>query len=594
MFRNIVIILLLISSQIFAQVIPVNRCVDWKQTQYHFRFTVPEQVINLEDYGLTGDGSADNSDAFSQALDDAGNEPAILLFPPGDFLFNEPVVLKSNIVLKGSGSGNTTLLFDLQETNNHCIKISGTPATGYISVDGGYFFGSRKIITDSAFMFNAGDMVEIRENNGDWDSHPAWWATQVVGQMILLDSVKADTLFLHSSLRIDYDSLLNPVIRKINPIKNSSVECLKIKRLDEPPSGGGYNILITYAHNCRITGIESDTSVASHVYISQSLNIRVTGSYFHHSFKYNGKYTHGYGVTLSHRTSECVVENNVFKHLRHSMVIKTGVNGNIFGYNYSTDVYRSEYPHDKGGDICIHGHYPYANLFEGNIVENIILDHVWGPAGPFNTFFRNRAYNWGIIFTYDDFPESSYQNLAGNEVTNFSPSHGQYSLSGSNHFEYGNNILGEIIPAGTDSLPDKSYYLMDWPPFWNIYCYWPSVGLPNTLESGTIPAMANYVEGSTFTVCNDELIDKIFINKDADLLLWPNPASNEVNVKIPENSGKTIINIYAINGIKVFSSNYKGNEGEIKIAIKGKLTAGLYLLTLNSGKINKAAKFYVY
>ena len=70
---------------------------------------------------------------------------------------------------------------------------------------------------------------------------------------------------------------------------------------------------------------------------------------------------------------------------------KQGANGNVFAYNYSLDPYRSEDPHDAGSDMLLHGHYPFANLFEGNIGESIIVDDTWGPAGPYNTFFRNRA-----------------------------------------------------------------------------------------------------------------------------------------------------------------------------------------------------------
>ncbi len=577
----------------FSQVIPPDRQVNWYQTQYHFRFEEPQQTVNLLDYGAVGDGDTDNSDAFSDALDAVGNQPAIIYIPSGKYLFNSTLSLKSNIVLKGSGPGETVLLFDLEETNNHCIKITGSASSGYVDLDGGYFFGGDRLITDSAFLFPAGSMVEIREDNGNWDTHPVSWAKQVVGQMIMIDSVCADTLWLHSPLRIQYDSLLHPVIHRINPVENAAVECLKIQRLDEPESGGGYNIYFGYAHNCRIKGIESDTSVASHVYISKSLNIRVTGSYFHHAFRYDGASTHGYGVTLSHRASECVVENNIFEHLRHAMMVKTGANGNVFGYNYSTDVYRVEFPHDYGGDISLHGHYPYANLFEGNIVENIILDHYWGPAGPFNTFFRNRAYNWGIVFTTNNVLESTKQNVVGNEVTNTTVLHGKYSLSGSDHFEYGNNVKGTIIPEGTESLTDVSYYLYDWPTFWNIYCIWPSIGIPNPLNSGTLPAYERYQSGDNFTVCTDSLVDQIQKQKQQSLLVWPNPVKNELFIKIPQNSQSGTLEIFSLNGRKVYHTLVTGNEHFIHIKRGSLWNPGIYILRFISKKNSKTVKFYV-
>ncbi len=108
----------------------------------------------------------------------------------------------------------------------------------------------------------------------------------------------------------------------------------------------------------------------------------------------------------------------VKRNLRHAMMVKTGANGNVFSYNYSKNVRRSEWPNNYGGDISLHGHYSYANLFEGNIVQNIMIDHYWGPSGPLNTFFRNRAELYGIIMTGGDPTTSDMQNFVGNEITN--------------------------------------------------------------------------------------------------------------------------------------------------------------------------------
>jgi len=169
--------------------------------------------------------------------------------------------------------------------------------------------------------------------------------------------------------------------------------------VDMPAEGGGYNIYFDYAVNSRVSGVESDSSSGSHVYISRSAQIKVEGSYFHNAFAYDGVSTHGYGVTLAHHSSGSLIVNNIFVYLRHAMMVKTGANGNVFAYNYSRDPFRSEAISDFSGDISLHGHYPFANLFEGNIIQNIIIDHYWGPSGPRNTFFRNRAELWGIIMT---------------------------------------------------------------------------------------------------------------------------------------------------------------------------------------------------
>jgi hypothetical protein len=56
----------------------------------------------------------------------------------------------------------------------------------------------------------------------------------------------------------------------------------------------------------------------------------------------------------------------LFSDLKHAMIIQLGTNGCVFGYNYAQRNYS-----DDGWDktyISVHGHYPFMNLFEGNIV----------------------------------------------------------------------------------------------------------------------------------------------------------------------------------------------------------------------------------
>jgi hypothetical protein len=590
-----IIIFVFIVYNAFPQIIPDNRTVDWTTAVLNFQFKEPSILLNIVDFGGDGNGLTDNSVAFQQTLQAANGQPAIIYFPAGEFVFNESIVLDDNIVLKGEGADKTTLLFEFSQQNIHGIVISGSYDGGEVRLDSGYVFNSRKLVCDSAFLFNPGQTIEIREENDNWDIKPAQWAKRVVGQITIVDSVVDNVIFIHSPLRIDYKDYLNPVIRAISPMVNAGISCLKIKRIDQPVTGGGYNIYVSKARNCRITGIESDTSVASHIYISQSLNVRVTGSYFHNAFKYDGASTHGYGVTLAHRTSECVIENNIFEHLRHAMMVKTGANGNIFAYNYSTDVYRSEYPHDYGGDISLHGHYPYANLFEGNIVQNIIIDHYWGPSGALNTFFRNRAELWGIVFTSNSQMETNEQNIVGNEITDNNFLYGRYSLSGEDHFEYANNVKGNIVPASTDSLTDETFYLTEEPVFWNIDNLWPSLGVPNEPGAETIPAKARFLSDYNNTVCFDSVMTLFGFVNISELKIWPNPSNGEFYVDTSEMGKKLIVEIYSLSGKKIFSDTLTtGFDNNVKISAQSVLKNGVYIIKILSGNKIRINKFYVY
>ncbi len=577
-----------------GQVIPAERRVDWRLVNEHYYFFEPQTELNILDFGGDGSGVSNNSSAMEQAIEQSEGKAVTIFFPPGDYLFNTPINLSDSIVIKGAGSTLTTLLFDLGQDNLNAINITGTSTGKAIWLDGGFTKNSIKIFSDSAFLFSSGDFIELSEDNGDWDVVPASWATRSVGQMMVIDSVSGDTIYLQSPLRIDYDSILHPTIKTIIPAINVGINCLKIKRLDQPENGGSHNIYFNYARNCRITGIESDSSVGSHVYISKSLSIIISGCYFHHAFQYDGAATHGYGVTLAHHSSECLVENNVFNHLRHAMMVKTGANGNIFAYNYSRDPYRTEPIHDLSGDLSLHGHYAYANLFESNVVQNIIIDHYWGPSGPDNTLFRNRAERWGIIMTNNDLLETSYQNFVGNETTDFNLFYGQYVLTGDNHFQYGNNILNVTIPGGTGNLTDSSYYLESQPVFWDISDIWPSIGYPNTLNAGTIPAKERYETGMPLTICFDSIYTSApQTHKSSEIILAPNPNNGRFRILVNQSLEKATISIVNILGTEVYRYIIHG-EKESTLSISNKLPPGIYWVALRSNNKTVSKKMIIY
>jgi hypothetical protein len=513
---GITLMLMVFILQSIAQVIPANRQVNWSDALFSYNTAVPLTELNVMDFGATGNGTTNDQPAVMNAIAALNGSLGYIYFPPGIYKMTSPIDLPDSVILKGHSSDSSALLFNFAGVSMNCIGMVGSSNSVLIQINNGYTKGNQWIITDSAFLFTARDWAEILENNGSWDEVPADWATQCVGQILQVESVNGDTIFLESPLRISYESTLNPRIRKFTPRLNAGVECLKIQRQDQSTSGA--NIMISYAAYCMVRGVESDVSVAAHVDIFQSSRILVEGCYFHHAFAYDGGSKRGYGVTLNAHSGECLVTNNIFRFLRHAMMVKTGANGNVFSYNYSREVHRSEPISYYGGDISLHGHYAFANLFEGNIVQNINVDHEWGPSGPYNTLFRNRAELFGIIFSTGNITTSDSQHIVGNEVTNTGLGMGQYIITGVGHIEHGNNIKGTIKPPGTGTLNDTSYYLEQEPPFWEITDAWPSIGIPRTLGSGSNPARSRWIGNGSKTVCPLRKSWSGTVNND-----WENP-----------------------------------------------------------------------
>ncbi len=577
------LVLLLLSLN--AQTIPTGRRVNWHQIIRNYTFKEPVKVVSILDFGGVADGKTDNSDALKQAVKSFKHRAGTVLFPAGTYLFNNTVVLPDSIRLKGDGSNVTVLKFDLNHQPKDCIRITGAAENHFVRLKGGYSFGSSKLLSDSASYFHPGDWIEMLENNGSWNTVPANWAKNSVGQIASVKAVSGDTIILRNPLRITYLDSLNPRLQRVEPVKNVAVSCLKIIRVDKPAVGGGYNIFLDFAVNSRLVGLESDSSSGSHVYISRSAQIKVEGSYFHHAFAYDGVSTHGYGVTLAHHSSGCLVVNNIFVHLRHAMMVKTGANGNVFAYNYSRDPFRSEALADLSGDISLHGHYPFANLFEGNIVQNIIIDHYWGPSGPRNTFFRNRAELWGIIMTQSDTTETSDQNFVGNECTNTAFLHGQFVLRGANNFVYANNILGVIIPVSSVELVDTSYYLSERPDFWKTDETWPDIGLPNKLGMGIIPAKQRFENGGILTVCPEEVTAvREHPPGNAGWQVGPNPVRRDLYISAPMGYGRGAfgVRIFDIQGKLLSTKEYQ--KKHVVVALDNSFKPGIYLLEIISEK----------
>ncbi len=577
--RYFIIILLGLQHFVFAQEVFTDRLVDWSVAGLIEAISEPSNIVDVTDYGLVGDSAVNNSNYIQTAINALGGNPGVLFFPEGKYVFLSTVSIPEGIILRGEGSEKTKFYFGLGSNSSHCFSVSSGSVGRFVEVYDGFKKGSDTLILKSEVIFSSGDFAEMRQENGDWDTNPASWASYAVGQVLKVKNQHADTLFLENSLRLDYDTTLNLEVRKINPVQNVAFECFYIERVDEPVSAGS-NFYFYNAANCRISGIESNVSSGAHIYITVSTNILIEGSYIHHAHKYDGSGTNGYGVLILHHSGECLVRNNIFNHLRHAMIIKQGANGNVIAYNYSTDPNRSEFLSAYTGDISLHGHYAYANLFEGNVVQNIILDHYWGPSGPYNTFLRNRVELYGIMFSDDGSVLSDKQNVIGNEVTGTGILYGKYDLGGSDHYEFGNNVGGTTKPASTSNVTLNSYLLEEQPGFWMNSLNWPPIGYPNTLGQYKIPAQLRYESGSGFTICPglETAIDDYFM--DEQITVSPNPFTNYLNIDVSiDFQGSFYLEIYDFNGRLIVRKEYGAAEKSIVLDQEIEhLSKGVYFL----------------
>jgi len=579
-----------------AQVIPADRTYNWQEAGYPGDFPEPSLVLDIATYGAIPNDTIDDKPAINDAITALGGQQGVILFDAGEYLLESDLNLPDSVILRGRHADSTTLKFSLGTTGANCINIRGSQSGNFVSVTSGLEIGSQALVVSDPVGFSAGDYIELRqENDSSWDSQPANWAAYSIGQMLIIEEVIADTLVLKQALRFTYDTLLNPEVQRITPRHEVGIECLRMTREGLPATGGPANIYFDYAANCWVKGLESDKSVGSHILLDASIHVEIRGSYIHHAFEYTGSGTRGYGVTFIQHASECLLEDNIFQFLRHSMMIKQGANGNVIGYNYSREPNRAEFPSNAGGDISVHGHYPFANLFEGNIVQNLHIDQTWGPSGPHNTYFRNRMELVGILMTS---AESNAQSFVGNEVSNPNLLFGQYLLVGTDHVLWGNNVKGVINPAGTEALEDSSYYLSEQPAFWDISDPWPSIGPSNTLDQYTIPAKDRWDAGGILTVCGNEPEEPpTSIESSLELegisleSVYPNPFRDQFTIRLNSQTVTELtLELYDIHGklsLKRMISTGVGQQTH-NIQLSNGLPQGVYLLRLMGEKGNIA------
>jgi hypothetical protein len=524
---------------------------------------------------LINDGTTPNDSILTAFFGSLFTPGGVVEFGAGSYKFTQRINLPDQTVLKGQGADSTTLIFDLGG-NGHSIVIQGNRDSDSSVLLLPAAKGDRVLTLWDSTAVEAGDWIQLQQNDQDWVTSS--WAELRTGQIVEIDSVQGRQVWLRSPLRMAYDTARVAAVRQLNPQQYSGVECLKIMRLDDTAPQQSSNILMKHAVNSWVKGIESENCTFAHVEVEFSANIYVAQSYFHHGFSYGGN-GRAYGVVFQLAASACLVENNIFEHLRHSVLLQAGCNGNVVAYNYSFDPYWSSTPNNSAGDMVLHGNYAYANLFEQNICQNIVIDNSHGPNGPHNTFFRNRAELFGIFFSAANSPS---QNLVANEVTNTTMPYSwvNYTIQVQDHLLHGNNDKGTIKPANTATVPERSYAYNQRPIFVPP-SQWGNIGSPNTPNASSILAQDRWQNGTVFQgTCGSNPFTALKpVPAAAVWTICPNPAAHRLWIE-----GEQVIErvfVYNALGQLMLQEAGQGNTAKLQV---GDWQTGWYVVVIKNKK----------
>ncbi len=520
----------------------------WSAAGYSGAKPAFPRTRNVVDYGADTSGFLPADAALADAIAALGGQPGTIYFPPGAYLFTAQVRIgRDSISLSGAGYDATVLRFSLGGRAENLVSIAGSEGADTAMLTRDALRSDTAISISVGAAIRTGDWVTLGMD--DQEFMTSSWAYGSLAQTVQVAAIRGETLFISSPLRAGFLRERGASLRRIIPRNNVGIECLKLQRLDAT-AGQSSNIIFDRAVNCWVAGVESDTANFAHIEINRSSNIEVTGCYIHDAFAYGGG-GQGYGILLQFGSGACKAEANYFNHLRHSMVLQAGANGNVLAYNYSAHPFWTEpnLPDSSAGEIVLHGNYPFMNLAEGNIVSNIVIDDSHGRNGPLNTFFRNRAGGYGIFMNFN--PATDSVQLIGNEITNGSI--GLYFINGRGHFSWGNNYRGTVI-GGPVPIPDSSLYLTrTLKPL--CAANWSVIGSPGGYNTGSVWAKERLAAGRLASCsCPQQLLPAGIPAAPvrAGFTVYPNPANDFFRV---EADGAFKAALYDVSGRLVLSGN---------------------------------------
>lgn len=560
---------------LFAQnTFPYERFSNWQNAGLQTAFDSTFQLIQIADYGVDASGQADCSIILQALLDQ--NSQIRIHFPAGTFKFEQPINLHSDQIIEGEGPDLTHFIFDLNGSND-AFEVNG-------ALDQSTFNLVTPLVKKQNFVicightFSDNDWLYIQTDDVNLVSSS--WAIGTTGQLVQIANVSGDTLWLHSALRRNFTGVV--WVRQAHPLEHVGFRCFSVERLDDTAPNQTSTFHLFGVVNAFIESIYSRNCTFAHTDVSCASKISIRKNYFTEGFSYGGG-GRAYGVVLQQTTGECLVEDNIFKRLRHSILLQSGANGNVCAFNFSTDPYWEEnlLTSNSAGELVLHGNYPYANLFEQNSIGNIVIDNSHGANGPDNLFYRNRANMFGIFFSDQTSPD---QLFIGNHVTNtaFPYSLVNWNIQGSGHYLFANNNKGNIVPAGSFFTVDTSFAYTNKPDFVN-QAVWLHIGAQPVLTY-PIPAAQRYTNQAYFaTSCGQT--DVALNEWSVSTFLYPNPVQNELYLRTAKPYFGSV-KVLDLRGNTILSTHMVGTELFVDLT---QIKTGSYLLNLT--EIGKNVKF---
>jgi Pectate lyase superfamily protein len=456
----------------------------------------------------------------------AGIQAAIAACPPGEivllsagtFTINSGnfLLIDKGITLRGAGPGLTTL----QKTDGARPGVAATgPKPSPIVILGptrwaknGGFAGSTNLSADAAkgaysitvaspSGFKAGQTVLLDELSGAaWQTDPcgrgqiwaapdfrvAWqlhdprqptddslripasaasqdafgWFSRLdrpTAEIKQIASVARNVITFSTPVHISYRTSHTAQLSSYNMARtaNAGIESLAVI------GGDNGNVRFQWCDGCWAKSIDNSAWHDEGFAVDSSFRVEIRDSYVHDA-AWAQPGGGGYAISLSHASSEVLVENAIIVKANKMMVARSAGAGSVFGYNYVDDGYINT--NAAWIEVGLNGSHMVGShhmLFEGNYAFNYDSDKTHGNA-IYHTIFRN--YLPGIRAPFNS-------QLGGTLVDDASqPTNGPRRAAGAAAYSYWHTFVGNVL-----GIPGKmngwvyqatSGILMDSPTIW--------------------------------------------------------------------------------------------------------------------------------
>jgi hypothetical protein len=477
---------------------------------YHVAGGIPARTS-----GTTTTITVAQGGSITSALSTAGSEatssaPVLVLLTGSSYTVSGTLSIPSYVTLRGSGDTATILssssaapVIELGTGNvdghnfgSVSSSISGTTA-GATSVT---ITGTKPGVGGLICIGQADSSSLIKGAETDSDTKPLGSGFEMV-QTNLVTAVSGNTVSLATPLYMTFSSPVYAIIN--NPVTMAGVENLGISA-----SGLGASshpcIAFVGAAYCWVKDVQDilpgQDSNYAHVWLQDCFACEVRDSWFQGppatTESTSGPNQSGadYGAFCTDAASDCLIENNVFKYVRHSCITEYASSGNVYGYNYSTGNYDASDFEFCTQDLATHGYQPWMFLYEGNTAQCLALDDQHG-GDTYITAFRNWLLAWGTCggtvssITTNIGSTSAIQisssswgaNLVGN-VTGQSGSVGHYNG------QYGSYSDGDIGSINQSQMTSQDIFNIENYDYNNAAVDATGATLPASLYQPTQPA----------------------------------------------------------------------------------------------------------